>query len=68
VYKICKTKGVKPLKCKINYIKLNKAIRYNIIVYYIYKDINREIIKFYKANGIIAIKVIKRAKRRVKKD
>jgi hypothetical protein len=68
MYKICKAKSVKLLKCKTNCIKLNKAIRYNIVIYYIYKDINKEIVKFYKANGIIATKVIKRAKRRVKKD
>jgi hypothetical protein len=67
VYKIRKTKGVKPLKRKTDRIELDKVTRYNIVVYHMHGDINREIVKSYKANRTIANKVIKGAKRRAKK-
>jgi hypothetical protein len=59
MYKIRKIKGVKLFKRKTNCIKLNEVIYYNIIVYYIHGDINKEIVKFYKVNKTIANKVIK---------
>jgi hypothetical protein len=68
VHKIRKIKGKKPPKRRTDRTETDNAIRHGIVVYYIYRDTNRDIARFYKKDKSLVTKTINRAKRRAKRD